>query len=430
MPAQKDTKYLKLVRGKWYFQMRLPKKVRDSFGGTVVLNRSLGTDSLAEAKVRRNKWLVYIDKLANAHDSSPAYSKTLEEFRGMTQQQKAEAFTQHSDSLSEKYPWLGHQQDSPDLPRPTDQEELKYQTLRHLTTRDAVIEDKYRLSLKQCYDAVEQELNSRKLPSKTVKKYQNSVNIFLRWLGQEDIYMYTISRSLVRDFITEQKQLHEEATIKNYLSNLGILWDYAKDAENLNTPHPFADHKGQFKKKTRRQKYFNNFGADELRTVIESLEVIDRLPIYISWYTGSRLDEVYSLKKEDIRTDKTTGILYLSFKEEGDGKNEFATRKIPVHASLRPHLKDFKGFPRPTSDAYGKVFSRAKRKAGITDERKCFHSIRGNVSTSFENLGTPENIANKIVGHKSKGDSMTYGYYSEGPGLEVLDKHVSRLPVL
>jgi hypothetical protein len=92
MPAQKDTKYLKLVHGKWYFQMRLPKKVRDSFGGTVVLNRSLDTDSLTEAKVRRNKWLVYIDKLANAHDSSPAYSKTLEEFRGMTQQQKAEAF--------------------------------------------------------------------------------------------------------------------------------------------------------------------------------------------------------------------------------------------------------------------------------------------------------------------------------------------------
>mgnify|MGYP001312701371 CR=1 FL=1 len=430
MSSKNDTKYLKLVNGKWYFQKRLPDSLRSRFGGAQVINRSLNTDSLTEAKRLKNQWLVHIDNEAKAEASSPAYSKMLEQFRGMTQQQVAQAYAQHSESLSEAYPWIGHEQDSKDLPRPTDQEELKHQTLRHLTTGDAGVEDKYRVSLKQCHEAVEQELATRGLAPKTVNKYQNSVNIFLRWLGKDDIYAYAIDRGLVRKFITEQKALHEEATIRNYLSNLSILWDYARDSESLNISNPFANHKGQFKKRTRKQKYFKNFTIDELRKIIECLNVIDRLPIYISWYTGSRLDEVYSLKKGDIRTDEATGILYMSFKEEGDGKNEFATRKIPVHTKLRPYLKDFQGFLRPTSDAYGKVFSRAKRKVGISDERKCFHSIRGNVSTNFENLGLPEHIANKIVGHKSKGDTMTYGYYSEGLELKELDKYVNQLPVL
>ena len=430
MPPQKDTKYLKLTHGKWYFQKRLPDSVRDSFGGKKVINRSLRTDSLTEAKILRNQWLVYLDNLAKAEASSPTYSKMLEQFQGMTQEQLSQELARQSDSLSDTYPWLGHAQDSTDLPRPTDQEELQHQTLSHLTGGDSRVEDKYRVSLKQCYEAVEEELKGRDLAPKTISKYQNSVNVFLRWLGRKDIYAYVIDRGLVRKFITEQKPLHEEGTIRNYLSNLSILWDYARDAESLNTSNPFSAHKGQFKKRVRKQKYFKNFEVDELRKVVEYLGEMDRLPVYISWYTGSRIDEVYSLERKDIRTDKVTGILYMSFKEEGDGKNEFATRKVPVHTNLKAYLKDFKGFPRPTSDAYGKVFARAKRKAGIANEKKSFHSIRGNVSTNFENLGVPEHIANKIVGHKSKGDSMTYRYYSEGLGLEELYRYVNQLPVL
>jgi hypothetical protein len=36
----------------------------------------------------------------------------------------------------------------------------------------------------------------------------------------------------------------------------------------------------------------------------------------------------------------------------------------------------------------------------------------------------------QVVGHKDKGDAMTYSYYSEGSGLKLLAEEVNKLPTL
>ena len=45
-------------------------------------------------------------------------------------------------------------------------------------------------------------------------------------------------------------------------------------AETIDALNPFADHTGQFKKKTRSRNFFKNFDEDELRTIIERLVYI------------------------------------------------------------------------------------------------------------------------------------------------------------
>ena len=136
------------------------------------------------------------------------------------------------------------------------------------------------------------------------------------------------------------------------------------------------------------------------------------------------------MKPEDIRIDKESGVEYISFKEDFDGKTEATTRKVPIHPELKQKLKNFTGFKRASSDAYGKVFGRAKRKAGFDDRKLAFHSIRVNVSSALDKLRTPVHIAAQIVGHKDKGDAMTYSYYSEGSGLKLLAEEVNKLPTL
>ena len=174
-----------------------------------------------------------------------------------------------------------------------------------------------------------------------------------------------------------------------------------------------------------------NWTIDELHLILENInDRNDKLPIYIAWYTGSRLDEIYSVAPDHIYVEKKTDIKVISFKPEQDGKNEYASRVVPVHKALEEHISGFNGWNRSSSNAYGKYFGALKKKLGFTDKRKAFHSIRGNTATNFENLKVPEHIANKIVGHKPRGDSMTYSYYSEGPGLILAKETVNQLPVL
>ncbi|MDC0441062.1 hypothetical protein OAM41_04790, partial [Gammaproteobacteria bacterium] len=209
----------------------------------------------------------------------------------------------------------------------------------------------------------------------------------------------------------------------------GLIWAYARDAERYEGENPFS--KQGLPSKDKNSKYYLNWAIDELHLILENInDRNDKLPIYIAWYTGSRLDEIYSIAPDHIYVDKDTNIKVISFKPEQDGKNLYASRIVPVHNALEEHISGFNGWNRSSSNAYGKYFGALKKKLGFIDKRKAFHSIRGNTSTNFENLKVPEHIANKIVGHKSRGETMTYGYYSQGPGLVEAKETVDQLPVL
>ena len=263
--------------------------------------------------------------------------------------------------------------------------------------------------------------------------------MFHAYNSKKDVYVHAITRGNTRDFIYYCKQKGTaDSTIKGYLSPLSVLWKHARDYEDLNTANPFDDWADQF---TEASFPCQNWTKEELINIYNaSQHDHDRLMIYIAWYTGARQDEIKTLTKDTIHTDKETGIRYFHFKElleekhkgkkKQSGKNRIAKRKTPIHKHLEEKLKDFTAFDQRTStNAVSKAFTEAKKRAGYGDRGRdyCFHSIRGMTSTELENLECPENIVDRITGHTA-GQGLSFQRYSKGVGLEVMNKYIQQLP--
>jgi integrase len=428
----KDMKYLKLKGGVYIYNRHVPKQYKDAFKATAI-NRSLKTDSYKEAVRARDQMNVWFNKKCRAETSNPRFFEYLKDYQGLTKEQAYDASVWWDHEIGDNYSHVGHPEwDGVNPPPMPEKAELTYLGIQKARGKEVAIPDKYRLTLKNCLLKVLEEKQG--ISDKGLSKYKRATEVFHQFIGRDQQYAYALSRGIARKFITEMKKQAEEKTIKGWLSNLSTLWKYARDLEELETANPFTDWASQFSATPRRKKkYYQNWKIENLRKIVKhSANDQDKLMIYIAWFTGSRLDEIFTIRPENILEEEKTGIKYLAIKEDTAGKNEYAERHTPIKKELEKMLEGFNGFnSRPSSDAYGKAFGRAKRNAGFAalGKKYAFHSIRGNASTNLENLECPEHIANQITGH-APSDTMTYGYYSEGVTLEIKNKYVQQLPIL
>jgi integrase len=456
----KDTRYLKRDKksGIYIFQ----KRVSDSVAGLLgmknnIYNKSLGTDSLREAQGLRHSHLAYLKKLEDAESVNPSYQSVMDKYKLMDHGRLEHEFGVLSDELTTTYSHLGNpewedlsEQEKNAIGAPvsiTEKDDIEYRVLASLTGRDPDFKppEKYRLRLKDALNKHLEEITD--LERKTIGKYKNSVRVFLAYLGLDDVLVFKIERLTVRNFIKhcksqdiDGKELYADATVSNMLSNLGGVWDYARDVENLTAANPFRGHritKKASKKKRGRQSFYDPWAPEDLNKVIAQLKKgthgdLDALPVYIAWYTGARLNEAYGVKPEDIRKCPTSNIPFISFKEEFDGKTEAITREVPIHPELEKLLKDFTGFPRSSHGAYGTAFGRAKREIGFNTRKLAFHSIRRNATTSLDQAGADGHIMNQVIGHKATQGGIQFGqaYYSGGSGFPRLYKAVKTIPKL
>jgi integrase len=153
--------------------------------------------------------------------------------------------------------------------------------------------------------------------------------------------------------------------------------------------------------------------------------------IYIAAHSGARIEEICSLKIEQINLQD------LSFYID-DSKTEAGFRTVPIHSkviNLIERLISQSGnaylFEKLTSNKYndrsnaiGKRFGQLKTKLGF-GRLHVFHSIRKTFTTELERAGIPENVAADIVGHEKQ--TMTYGVYSQGTSLEQMKEAVEKV---
>ena len=171
-------------------------------------------------------------------------------------------------------------------------------------------------------------------------------------------------------------------------------------------------------------------------TVLECIDLIGRaklvktgrdnlaLLMQVGMYTGGRIEEVASIKREDIHlTDNWMMI-------RGTKTDASENREVPLHPDLKvilvaalashndnymiPNLPMDKHGNR--ANAIGKQFGRLKAAAGFTTRSKCFHSYRKTFVTQMEQAGVSEGVVADIVGHEKK--TITYGVYSGGSSME------------
>lgn len=146
--------------------------------------------------------------------------------------------------------------------------------------------------------------------------------------------------------------------------------------------------------------------------------------ITLGAYTGARIEELCSLKLEDVNSH--------SFRI-GDAKTEAGIREVPIHSALKPLMERLKSESTDgyllsgltfnkygdRSNAIGKRFGRLKAAQGFGPAH-VFHSLRKTLITLLEDAGVSENLAADIVGHEKP--RITYGLYSGGASLDTKAK--------
>lgn len=236
-------------------------------------------------------------------------------------------------------------------------------------------------------------------------------------------------------------------TVNKYVERLAAMFDWAMRREIV-TKQPFVDLKLRDKRKASAQRKI--FSSNDLQALFDpAIFVIESdrphrywLPL-IAIYSGLRMEEAAQLALSDIKyidgvlcfdinlnedwkklkTANAERIVPVSSQLINNGLERFiAMQKLMKHERLFPELKKSSG---KFSHNYSKYFSRYRKKAGVVDVGKAYHSFRHNVATVWKQAQIHEAVPATLLGHSAGG--ITYTRYGKGYDPKELQKVIEVL---
>ena len=247
-------------------------------------------------------------------------------------------------------------------------------------------------------------------------------------------------------------------TVNNHLSFVIALMNYGK-THGFITENYFAGLKVTNPVKARDQR--KPFDDRDLKKIFDPQVYLKETEGYdfrywvplLALFTGGRLGELTQLLKDDIV--KEEGIWCIKITEDGGTpenpkklKNVSSERIVPLHPQLvelgfmdfankqKANKEIVRLFPELTfnkadyfSRRCGRWFNQfyLRKKLGIGDSSKTFHSFRHTVGNGLKQKGVSENFISEMLGHSS-GNTMSFGRYSQQyrPGV-MLDETVKKI---
>jgi len=251
-----------------------------------------------------------------------------------------------------------------------------------------------------------EELKAEGKSSKTQNKVKNATKRFLEYREIVDIELRLITEKIVSDYIKfARTENRAERTFRNDLNYLGAVFNFAKnDGYIQKVPNPFRGHKVPNLKKPITRKPFNSNMIAKLLELNKYDKELTQI-IYVSYYTGMRLDEVFNAE-----LDRVENVRVFKVAETG-GKTEAATRIIPLHSELKKI--NLTKWLSPSSTAIGKRFGRLKDKMlvelGMEKDKNKYvhHSFRHGFSTILLNAKYSELEIADLTGHKKSNIGRT-----------------------
>ena len=271
---------------------------------------------------------------------------------------------------------------------------------------------------------------SRTITKQTARQYDSDTNRFLEWATKKRVLLVSdVNKRLAGSYVSEAFSEVAAKTINRHISSLSMWWRWLEQ-KGFVEANPWQGQVLRAKgKRANKQEKRRPYTADEISTLLTGLngrplDAIFRLGLF----TGARLDELCSLRAEDLV--EREGSWWLSITE---GKTENAIRMIPVHSAieslvlmLKYEAANAKGnpdgwlFPGITPGGpdnkrswnVSKKFTRERRKLGVDTPQTVFHSTRMNLAEALEAAEVPVSTVKLIIGHE-RGD-LTFGGYSKG----------------
>lgn len=269
----------------------------------------------------------------------------------------------------------------------------------------------------------------------TVSDYRKVLDAFVRSVGGAPLE--TIQR---RDLLAFRDALaaagQSLTTVNRKLGIMKTLFRVALDYEWVS--HNPAD--GVKAAGRRESKARVAFSVDDLQRFFESdIYTADYRPLgggreaafwlpLMALFTGARIEELAQLLVSDVHFEPGLGY-YLNISDEAAHsklKNAASRRRIPLHSTLLdcgfvdylelvrgggflfPHLK---ANPRDKRGGYFSNFFSGylRKRVGITDPRKVFHSFRHTFKDVCRAVGIDEAVHDALTGHTAPGAGRKYG---------------------
>jgi len=437
MVANKDKLYLKQRYNKWSVVVEIPKALREGFGVSRFI-QSLGTDSLAQANVM--KW-PYVD----AFKQAITQAKKGNWIKAKELASKAKGEVSEVDALAWrkelKCKSMAISGRSLEELRESD-EALELEAL-HVALGEMAekIERKEGLAAAKTFHKIATGISTptmtyvdQWLAEQTTKqKTKDSYRSILETLSETVKTLEEVNRKVAGAY--QSKLLAEGFSVKGSKAKFSAIrgyWDWLISKGHLdeNLANPWNDHKWPKEKKPERKRFSDEDLINIFKTLEQKGRAVDLDLCRIAVFTGLRIDEITSIKLEDVKED--------SFNIP-ESKTEAGVREVPIHSALKPTfnklIEDSKdGYllsglsPNKYGDrsnAVGKRVNRMLHELGFTSRTQKFHSFRATLAKKFKEAKVEEEIAADIVGHELR--TMTYGYYAGHVELSLKQEAIEKL---
>ena len=282
---------------------------------------------------------------------------------------------------------------------------------------------------------IEDYLASTELEPKTIDSRRKS----LQRMCSKFKYAQDVQKSDVRHWLNVEIGEGEgraRATLGKLATDCNQYWEYLEIHHSIDLPSPFLKvlpPKNRKKSKTAIKNQRKAFRVEDYLKLMKGAEskgdeVLSDL-IKLAAHTGCRIEELCSLKLENVTSDKIV---------IEEAKTEAGWREVPIHKDIQQtvaklqqtsngkYLLSGLSFNKygDRSNAIGKRFGRLKTELGYGPDH-VFHSLRRAFSTQLENAGVERTTVARLMGHEL-GD-QTFGGHSDGLHFEKLQWAIAKL---
>lgn len=405
--------YLQQRRRRWYVVLEVPKALRETYGKRRLIT-SLKTESKSEAErlvlVVVAGWKAEFEAVRNG--ASIPDERLAREWRGDYAKADQNARETLEGVLDDK------------LHEIAEASKHSATTFGLVVRGETVVLDEH----------LEDWLSHLDNQPKTLDMKRSDVQRFI----EKFPYSHLVTKRDVQKwaFDLQQSEDLKQSTVQRIISSCRGYWLYLDKSGRIDRDDaPFLNvlDNRSGRTKASKNKIRRAFQKEDVVKLFQAAEAKgDQQLAYIiliGMWTGCRIEEICSLKLEDVHRDRF--IVH-------DAKTAAGNRSVPIHTRLSSMVDELCGTSldgylvsglsfnkyRDRSNAVGKRFGHLKRSLGFGPEY-VFHSIRKTVATLLENAGVPEGVTADIMGHEKQ--TITYGLYSGGNTFEVMRDAIEKL---
>lgn len=412
-PTARPTWALQKKAHVWYLSWAVPKSIQclPTFSGRRVYTKTLKTGDLREAQLRRDSIIASFGPHlleAEANAAATAAQKFSQYLVGL----RASLSGTPAAGTPTVTPAVPHtvapvspppKKPSPKPTKPAPKPAPKRKP-RGVTVQAAATE-----FLKE---AERRAAQGKPVTDGTLSRVRNASVGLVEFTGKQRLA--EIERRDVTLWIASLAGEKSDNTRKKYLSAMSLVWGHCYLLRMVDGDNPF---KNTGFKATGDLQSYEPFSQQEVAGIVRESDTALRVLVKFGLITGCRLGEIVGLREDDFEIEDGVHVLRIRA-----GKTSSAIRSLPLPRALweelRAHvvgrlwyLQSGDTNASQWSNKFGVVKARV---TGSRDRVKGFHSLRGMAITGYQRAGIPEDVTAPLVGHSTKGLTLSYGLYSSG----------------